>query len=336
MGSVTPLIAWWQELAAAEPDLQTKFIGTIAGPEKELIKYYKLPYFGILAGKFRRYLSWRNLLSPLEILLGFIEAFFYLAKFRPDVALGAGSYVCLPALLAAKLLGAKVIIHQLDIKPTLTNRLLTLIADRITVTFPESLKNFPAFKTRLIGGLVRQEVKIAKRKYTADDAKQKLVVMGGGTGALDLNKLLVEAKKFLPHNLEIYHLVGKGKQITSPSNFYHPHELEFTNHYDFLAAADLVVSRAGLASLLELSYLAKPTIVIPLPFTQQEDNARYFCANNSAVYLEEKKLTPSNFAEKILALLDNKEKLKILSKGIAEKVNFVDSALAVSLVKEIL
>jgi len=335
LGSVTPLLAWWQHLAELDPKIEVAFLGTIAGPEKELINYYHLPYKGILAGKWRRYFSLLNLIAPLETIAGFFQAYFFFRKFKADVALGAGGFVSLPVMLAAKFNGVKVIIHQLDIRPTFTNKILSIIADRITVTFPESLDDFPRFKTRLIGSLVRQEARNAKRNQQKGE-HVRLVVIWGGAGALRLNQLFVEAKNYLPAEWEIFHLVGRGKTVEGESNNYHPKELEFTSHYELLAAADLVISRAGLATLLELSFLAKPSIIIPLATSQQEDNAKYFYNKDAVVYLSETELDGFMLANKIKELIGDQERLSLLSKKIANVVEPVNNDLAVSVLEEIL
>src|SRR3989338_1608912 len=120
LGSVSPLIAVWQSLKEKDPSLETLFVGTKNGPEREFVKTWGLEFASVPSGKFRRYLSLQNLVDPFKTAGGMLKAFFVLKKFKPDVIFSAGGFVSVPVILAGKLLGARVVIHQLDLKPTLS------------------------------------------------------------------------------------------------------------------------------------------------------------------------------------------------------------------------
>jgi len=136
LGSVSPLLAVWESLNQLQPQNKTLFIGTASGPEKNFLRSFdKIQFTSIPSGKLRRYFSLKNLFDPALILAGFIKSFYILANFRPQIVISTGSYVAVPVIFAAKLLKIKILIHQLDLKPTLSNKLVKNLADKITVTF---------------------------------------------------------------------------------------------------------------------------------------------------------------------------------------------------------
>jgi len=318
LGPVAPLVAIYQALKSKNNNLETLFIGTTTGPEKDFLSQYpEIKFKTIPAGKIRRYFSLLNFFSPIFVIAGFIKSFFILLFFKPEVIISAGGFVAVPVIFAARLLGAKILIHQLDLEPTLSNVLVKKLATKITVTFAKSLEDFKEQNPILVGSLIREEA----LKIIAQKNNQKIVLfLGGGTGAKVLNELAVKVAPLL-ENAEIWQITGKNKKIISqnlPTNF---HCFEFLNqgYYEKLAQADLVISRGGLSTLMELSDLIKPTVIVPITDSQQEENARYFADRKAAVYLEQAELTPDTLASKIKSLLGKPEELEELAKNI-EKI----------------
>ena len=329
MGPVAPLIAIAQALTVkvathnyaslhgvVKPDFL--FIGTATGPEKDFLSQYPdIKFKSIPAGKIRRYFSLLNLFAPFFVIAGFIKAFFILLFFKPNAIVSAGGFVAVPVIFAGKLLGAKIFIHQLDLEPTLSNILVKKLANTITVTFAKSLEDFKDSNSILVGSLIREEAK----QITSSKSNRKIVLfLGGGTGAKILNELAIKTAPLLPE-VEFWQITGKNKKIESqnmPANF---HSFEFLNkgYYEKLAQADLVISRGGLSTLMELSDLIKPTVIVPIPTSQQEQNASYFADRKAAVYLEQTELTPDTLAGKIKSLLNNPQELEELAKNI-EKI----------------
>ena len=110
MGSVSPLIAVYQEIAGRQPDAEFLFVGTANGPERAAVESYKIPYRSIVAGKFRRYFDWRNLIDPFKVIVGFFQSLAVLIKFRPQAVMIAGADVGVPLAYAAGLLRIPVLI----------------------------------------------------------------------------------------------------------------------------------------------------------------------------------------------------------------------------------
>lgn len=328
-GPVAPLLAMAEEIRKKYPAATFLFIGTKRGlPEKEMVKDYNLEYKSVMAGKLRRYLSWQNFLDIIRVKIGFFQSIAILKKFKPDLIIGAGGYVSVPVILAGWFLKIPAFIHQQDILPTLSNKILALFAKKIFVSFEPSLKNFPKSKTILVGHPVRQmffqgDKERIKNLFNLEPNKPVLVILGGGTGAVSLNRLIWENLKKLTPFCQIIHLTGRGKAELSNLSLEIKHgywAVEFLTKEmpDLFAMADLVITRAGINVLAELAVLAKPTIIVPIPDSHQVANARYFGEKNAALVLNQKELTGDKLIYEIKKLIENKEEQNKLSKNIKE------------------
>ena len=151
-----------------------------------------------------------------------------------------------------------------------------------------------------------------------------VLIVGGGTGAMAINKLVEDSLNELTKICQIIHLTGSGKSITNYEPASPAGGLRITNYmqYEFLSAdkmsealsvADLVISRAGLGVLSELSYLGKPSIIIPMSDSHQEENAEFFKSKKAAIVISQKDLTAENFIHIIKDLLANKKGLDQLA-----------------------
>jgi len=331
-GSVSPLLAVAEEIKKKNPKTQFLFIGTKKGvPEKELAQMRHFPYQGIFSGKLRRYFSFKNIIDPFFIFLGFIQSFFILLKFKPKAIFSAGSFVAVPLSLAARILRIPVYIHQQDIVPGLANKIITPLAEKITISFKKSLNDFPKDKTIFTGNPVRSSILLGdkKRAIKRFNLKQKLstlLIMGGGTGAKKINELIFKIIPELAEFCQIIHITGKNKQKELKQenlilNRYHQIDFLTRELPDVYQIADLVVSRAGLGSLTELSALGKPSIIIPIPNSHQEINASYFKEQESIVVLEQKEITSELLLKTIKELIENQKELKRLEKNILKMSN---------------
>jgi len=339
-GSVIPLLAIATELKKQKPETEFIFIGTKKGePEKKILENYDIPLKSIYSGKFRRYFDLRNITDIFLIIAGFFQALQLILKYKPDVILGAGGYVQLPVIWAAWVLRKKILIHQQDVRPSLANVLTYNFANRITVTFEKSLARFPASKTVWTGNPVRPEILEGNKDrgyylFNLKKGKQTILIVGGGTGAWSLNKIVYEALPQLLSFCQIIHSTGRGKGLDIKTWFpkadeklqnllsenYHQFEFIKEEMKDALAVADLVITRAGLAALTELSILGKPLIIIPLPESHQEENADYFEEKNAAAVIHQANLSPSILVNKIKYLSDNQDLSTKLSENIKKMI----------------
>lgn len=323
MGSVSPLIATYQEIKRISPETEFLFIGTSDGPEKEAILSYKIPFRSIVAGKWRRYFDLRNLIDPFKVIWGFIQAFFVLGKFRPNAVMVAGAFVGVPVAWAAWVRRIPVLIHQQDIIPGLANKLMANIATRISVSFEISLKDFFPDKTVLTGNAVRREFYDCEQKTSGQFFNLRsdlpiLLILGGGTGAVKINGIVEKSLADLLQFCQIIHITGKGKKIEVEADGYHQFEFLSSGMTEAMCSADLIVSRGGLSTASECIIMAKPTVIIPMAKTHQEFNAQYFQKFNAVFVLAEESLTPEMFISVIRDLMYDEAQRQNLSRNIAK------------------
>jgi len=328
-GSVSPLLAVVEELTSPQPSpskgegairrgekYEFLWVGTKSGPEREMVERTGIKFIAMPAGKLRRYFSLKNFLDPFKIIVAFFKSFFIILKWRPDLVMTAGSFVSVPVIWAAWILRVPILVHQQDARSGLANKLMAPFARVITITFSESL---PVYGKKAVwtGNPARRSREIPNSKSQIPNIfnlKKDLpivLIVGGGTGAMEINKLVWESLDELTKFCQIVHVTGKGKEVSELSSeaselssYYKSFEfLEHEKVMEIMKAADLVVSRAGLGFLTEISYLAKPAILIPIPSSHQEDNAQVFAKNEAAIVLDQKKLTNQDFTNKIKELL---------------------------------
>jgi len=332
-GPVMPLLAVAEELArAAEaPVLDLIFVGTTGGPEREMVAAFNdrlaalqpavapLRFLTLRSGKFRRYFSWRNLWDIGNIIAAYFQSRRLLAAERPDLIVTAGGFVSVPLVWAAAGRKIPILVHQQDVRPGLANKLMAPVARTITVTFEKSLADYGSRAVWLgnpVKDLAGEEfargVADIKAQYDINGERPVVLVTGGATGSSSVNRLLVAALPELLKFCRIIHLTGRGKSVL-PAAAAEPHPSaylaqEFVTDDELLAlmaAADLVVSRAGLSALTELAALNKPVIIIPIPASHQEDNAAVFARARAAVVLRQADLTPEELTAEIRRCLND-------------------------------
>lgn len=334
MGSVTPLLSIVEEMKnqkckKLEKCISGKFdflwIGTMYGPEKDFIERYGVEFVGINSGKLRRYFSLRNFVDPFFVLIGFFQSLFVLLKFRPDVVLSAGSFVSVPVIFAAKIFNIPILIHQMDVRAGLANKIMSPFATKITVGFEKSLSDYPNKKTTWTGNPIRKTIKktaLSRTEksnaidfFSLSKGVPTVLIIGGGTGSSDINNLVYDCMEELTEFCQIIHITGKNKKNNTIRSNSRYHSFEFLPEiYKAYIVSDLIVSRGGLGVLSELSSLGKPSILIPMPDSHQEDNVSVFSDIGGAVVLSQKELSKDLFISNIKnVLLDDRliEKLSL-------------------------
>lgn len=321
MGSVSPLLAAADKIREREEGAVFLWIGTASGPEREIVEKKDISYKAVSWGKLRRYFDLRNILAPFGIFLGFLQSIFHIMRFRPQVIVTAGSFVSVPVAWAGRLLGVPILVHQQDVSVGLANRLMASFASKITVSYAEFLRFFPKGRAVWTGHPIREGIaagrKEAEKFFDFKNDLPTVLFMGGGTGAKGLNDLVARSLPFLLKKCNVIHLQGRGREaktegIEGLPGEYRPYDyLDKDLKYAY-AMADLVVSRAGMGSLTELSHLGKPTVIIPMPSSHQEENAEFFSENGAAVVLSQPELSPETLAKEVLQILENPDTLELV------------------------
>lgn len=307
-GSVTPLLAVVEQARLKNLPYNFFWAGTYEGPGQQMVESYGIPFFVLPAGKWRRYRDWRNLIAPFIVFAGFIKALVLLLKLRPMAVLTSGGFVSVPLAWASWCLRIPVTVHEQDAERGLANKLMLPFAALKTSVWPSSDKDSIVMGNFIRSSVAKGNAHTVRRYFRAGADLPIVLVIGGGTGALELNRLIIEALPFLEKKVLLIHLTGENKQISAiPSAYYHQQDFAGVELPNFYAAADVVVSRAGMGTLSELGYLRKAAIVIPIPNSHQEVNAGVLAKHRAAIILSQKDLTPEILSQKILGLVaDNK------------------------------
>lgn len=347
-GSVMPLLAVAEELMASYPAAHFFFFGTNSGPEKELVaSFSKVPieFRTLPGGKWRRYFSFQNFFDLFRIAAAFFRAIKELGEIKPDIVMSAGSFSSVPLVWAAALRKIPIVIHQQDVRPGLANRLMAPFARMVSVVFEKSLMDYGPKAVWTGNPISRSEVisardvrKETREQYRLDPARPLLLAIGGGTGARAINELIAKTRERLASVCQVIHITGKGKSPeTAIREDYQAFELlPHEEVLKLMALADLVVSRAGLGVLTDLSALDKAAIIIPMPASHQEDNAAWLAKETAAKVISQRELTPDIFVSQISSLLSDQAERGRLGQRLGKVIKKNAAENLAGLVEEIL
>ncbi len=315
-GHVTPCIALLPELQKEGYDIQ--YIGSYNGIEKKLIEEYNIPYHGISSGKLRRYFDPKNFSDPFKVMKGYFEAKKLLKRLKPDIVFSKGGFVTVPVVMAAKKHKIPVIIHESDMTPGLANKLAIPSATKVCANFPETVKFLPAEKAVLTGTPIRKELfsgnKIKGLDFCGFSAnKPVILIIGGSTGSKVINDVIRGMLPTLLREYQVIHLCGKGNldERFNDTVGYAQYEYIKAELSDLMAAADLIISRAGANAICEILALRKPNILIPLSAAASRGdqilNAESFEHQGYSFVLKEEDLSISHLLESIRTVLEAKQ-----------------------------
>lgn len=306
----------------------------------------------VYSGKFRRYhgRSWwqrlidlptllLNLRDVVLVILGFIQSLWLMLRRRPDVVFLNGGAICLPISFVCRLLGVPYLIHESDVVMGLSNRLAASHAKLILFGLEpgEAVRASLKAQTKVVGIQLRPEFNDPPSRANAKQAlglaadAPAVLITGGSQGAQNLNRVIYAVAEDLSLSAVVFHIVGHGhgdeaSQVNSAlkpelqPNYriseYEPHRMMI-----LMAAADVVVTRAGATTLSELAQLGAATVIVPNPMLtggHQSLNAELFAENGAAVVLSESELLadPGLLSQTVSQLINDKSKRAELSRQI--------------------
>lgn len=315
-GHLYPALAVAGLLRKMDPDGEILFVGTGEGLESRVVPKAGYSFYRIAAGKWPRKISIKALSSLASLGKGFLQGIRVINEFKPDAVFATGGYVSVPLGVAAAVLGVPLFLHEQNSVPGMANKLLSRWAKVLFTTFPLDKEPFSGrAKLNHVGLPVRSEILNTKREdglrfFGLEPNILTLLVTGGSRGARRLNQVMLEVygqiccDKSFP-KLQVIHLTGQaeyqrmchqmesegisagkiGRLVIKP----YLEEMEYA-----LAAADLVISRAGAATLAEITTRGIPAVLIPYPFAtgnHQYHNARFLKDQGAAVLIPENELT---------------------------------------------
>lgn len=326
LGPVTPLLAIWDTILTEHTDATALWVGTKTGPEQTLVEAKQILFFAIPGGKIRRYFSPMNLIDIGKVIGGFFSSLRLLLSERPDVCISAGGFTSVPVHMAAWMLGIPTWIHQQDVIPGLSNRIMAPFATHITTALEASVKQFSKKKTTWLGNPIREDLLHGSKDraiqfFHLDPNLPVVFVTGGGTGSQRVNQLIVEAVQHLETHAQVIHLTGRERpqelvqRAQKHFEYYQIHQFFSTEMKDAYAVADIVISRGGFGTISEIAALGKPSILIPKP-GHQEMNVQFLAKAHASIVLDERTGDGNLLAKTIRELLASDLSKKQLGDGI--------------------
>ncbi len=325
-GHLSPALAVIEKLKGE----QVYYLGrkyTFEGDKAISLEYQEvtklgIPFYAINTGRLQRSLTSHTLPSLLKFPSGLVQSIKVLRDIGPDVVLGFGGYVSLPVVLSAALLKIPVVIHEQTLEAGLANKLEAKLASKICVSWNSSIKYFPKQKVVLTGNPLR-EVILNRKTVKRTGILPTLYITGGSSGSHAINSLAEKCLGKLLAHFVVIHQVGDAKEYEDYQKLqiaaekleaqvaknYHPRKFFSQEEVaDNFGSADLVVGRAGINTVAELIYFAKPAFLIPLPFAQRGEqlkNALFLKELGLAEIGSQNELTPEAFLSALLAMLKN-------------------------------
>ena len=321
-GHVTPNVALINRIKELRPDAEIYYVGSEKGIENDIIgKLPDVKYYAIPTGKMRRYLSIENLKDIFRVQKGYRHAKKLVKEIQPDVLFSKGGYVAVPVVAAAGRKKVPVLSHESDITPGLANMISLRHAKKVCTTFPDTLKRIPGKRGIFTGTPIRKELYAgsetrAKELLSFDD-KPVILVMGGSIGSVAINNAIRNNLKKLTEKYNIIHLCGKGRLSEEPEHISNPsyRQFEFVSEElpDYLALADIIVSRSGANAIHEFLALKKPMLLIPLPSSASRGdqllNAESFRQRGIARVLQEENINEETLSAAVDELYASREEL---------------------------
>lgn len=323
LGSVSPLIAIHEQAQKENKDWDWFWVGTRNGVERKIVESMKIQYEWVPKAKLRRYFSFKTILDPFLFIAAFLRGLLIISTTKPDIIIGAGSFVSVPVIWAGMLFRKKIIIHQQDIRPTLSNKLTAFCADKITVSFEKSLEDYDKTKTEYIGNPVRNALlganaDIAREKFNLREQLPTILITGGSSGSKALNNWVYENLDALCARANVIHLTGhnKANEAAKHENY---KQIEFLggDMFHVLKASDIVITRAGISTITELAYLGKVSIIIPMPKSHQEDNAFFVEEEKAAIVYRQDKMD-DRAVKDVMNLINSSDERSRLSSAMGE------------------
>lgn len=250
-----------------------------------------IPFYHLEAGRFTRDFSASSFTQLTLVPFGFLAAYRLLRQTKPDIVMSFGGYIALPVCLVAYLLGIPYYSHEQTIAPGIANRIIGIFAKKMFVAFPETRQFFPKNKTIVSGNLLRQSI-FDKTSSSFSFVKKNPVIYitGGSLGSHSINDHVKHILKELLQDTIVIHQTGNVKEFNDHYNLLKirdalPKELQKRYYvrehisdddigkvYDL---ADVVVSRAGANTFSELIALHKPAVLVPLPWSANDEQLKH-------------------------------------------------------------
>ena len=341
-GHINPAIALARLFQARYQDCQVLFAGADNGMERTLVPHEGYELRTVHVNTIHRAWKWKdikhNIMTVVTLPQARRQARTILDEFKPDLVVGTGGYASYPVVKEAARRGIPTAVHESNAVPGLTTKLLSKVVDRVMVGFEDSRKHYPHPERVVVTGTpVRRDFfdhtrKEARQALGLADDRPLVLSYWGSLGADVMNRYMTdffqaEAAEGFP----FHHIHGAGRNYKSLTAALAERGVDLTGGaevreyiYDMplvMAAADLVVCRAGASTISELTAIAKPCVLVPSPNVtnnHQEKNARVLEHHGAAVVLLEPEIDGAALYREVKELLADPEKRSNMSKALTE------------------
>ncbi len=339
-GHINPALAVAEYIKNVDKDCKISFIGTKKGIESRLVALENYDFYTIDVSGFQRKINIRNIFKNIGAAFKVVNSSFesrkILKKLKPDIVIGTGGYVCGPVLREAAKLGIKTAVHEANAYAGVTIKMLAPYVDCVMIAMEDAAKNIKCKNPPIVTGnpIRRALTSISKREareqlHISNDANV-ILSFGGSLGAKAINDAMFDVINwnFTNKAFTVFHGTGKSgykdfikklNDLGIEKNSEYVKVFEYINNMDVLmAAADIVICRAGAMSVNELQVCGKPSILIPSPFVaenHQFHNAMSLKRNNAAELIEQKDLTGQSLLDMINSMFADKNELEIMSQN---------------------
>lgn len=351
-GHIFPAYALIEELQKRFRSLKIVFVISGRPAEKKILDYIKNKLINIKIVEipilpFKRENLWNGIISFSNFFKGSIYSFFLNLFLHPNIVIGFGGILSVPLVISAFILRIPTLIHEQNLYPGKANRLLIYFAKKAALSFEESKKYFKQHKKLITtGNPIRPDLLFMDKKESLNILGLNpqfftILILGGSQGASNINHYFLNIwKELAKKNLDfqLIHITGSKdfsfiseeyKKIRIPARVF-----DFFENIGLLfSSADLIIGRAGASTLNEISYFAKPAIVIPYSYAEehQKKNAHYYSQKEAVIAIEEKDLEQKKISELIYDIIKDREKRLRLG----EKIKGLNNPLAKKLLAEV-
>jgi UDP-N-acetylglucosamine--N-acetylmuramyl-(pentapeptide) pyrophosphoryl-undecaprenol N-acetylglucosamine transferase len=314
-GHLFPGIATAQEFEARNAATSIIFVSTGNALEKSVLSKTGYPLQTITVAAIKGRGLWNQVKSVANIPKGILEANRILKNFSPDLTIGLGSYSAGPVVFAAWLRRIPIVIHEQNILPGITNRILSRFANRIYISFENTKSSLDLRKVRWTGNPVRRELleycdhNAAKKRDNAGNRSFTVLIIGGSQGAHRINMAVIEALEYLKDKdqLHFVHQTGDADEQQVNKAYRQNHirctvQSFFNNMDELYRKSDLLICRAGATTVAEITALGKAVIFIPFPHAADDHqvlNAGSLSDHGAAETIIEKDLSGQLLSERI-------------------------------------
>ena len=326
-GHINPGIAIANAIKKNEPDSEILFVGSKTGMENDLVPKAGYEITTVKSGRYLREITWYNIRNMTKAFLGIFDTMKLIDKFKPDVIVGTGGFICVPVMKGAKIKKVPYVLHESNAYPGLSVKVVARDAAKVLLGFDDAKHRLPEGTNAVFTGtpakfdmdtmraLNKDKCKVELGLDKVTENKKLIFVTGGSQGAIKFSEMVINLiTKFKPKDIFFViavgpanydEVMGKIKNIKGIEKYLKIEKFVYEMDKMY-KAADLLITRAGAMTVTELSIARRPAILIPLPSAAENHqlfNAKVVENAGAGIVIEENVLNEDLLYDKILGVI---------------------------------